>query len=300
MTHTLTIVPHTHWDREWYQPFQEYRIRLVQLTDRLLDLLAQDPEYLHFTFDGQTIILEDYLEIHPEQEETLRRYVREGRLLIGPWHILPDEFLVGPEATIRNLMLGDRISRRFGFKMDVGYIPDPFGHISQLPQIMRGFGLDAVVFWRGVGEAHNEFRWAAPDGSEVLVIHLRDGYGNAAHLPDEEEGGAKAVTTLYDTNKIYTGPYKNNAPDLIAGFYPGWRHSWESVMGQVTEKVFIDNEKAWSADHCIDPRFVPGVFFSSRKVEDDAFSITDLAPTALSLFGIKPPEYMDGKTIKFK
>ena len=105
MTQTLTIVPHTHWDREWYQPFQEYRIRLVQLTDRLLDLLAQDPEYLCFTFDGQTIVLEDYLEIHPEREETLRRYVQEGRLLIGPWQILPDEFLVGPESTIRNLML---------------------------------------------------------------------------------------------------------------------------------------------------------------------------------------------------
>jgi len=196
VTHTLTIVPHTHWDREWYQPFQEYRIRLVQLTDRLLDLLAQDPEYLYFTFDGQTIVVEDYLEIHPEREETLRRYVQEGRLLIGPWYILPDEFLVGPEATIRNLMLGDRISRRFGAKMDVGYIPDPFGHISQLPQILRGFDLDVAVFWRGVGEASNEFRWAAPDGSEVLVIHLRDSYGNASHLPDEEEAFATRLQEI--------------------------------------------------------------------------------------------------------
>lgn len=133
----------------------------------------------------------------------------------------------------------------------------------------------------------------AEELKKELIAKLTD-------LPDEEEGGKKAVTTLYDADKIYTGPYKNNAPDLIAGFYPGWRHSWESVMGQVTEKIFIDNEKAWSADHCIDPRFVPGVFFSSRKVEGEEFSITDLAPTALSLFGIKPPEYMDGKTIKFK
>lgn len=196
MTHTLTIVPHTHWDREWYQPFQEYRIRLVQLTDRLLDLLARDPDYLYFTFDGQTIVLEDYLEIRPEREEMLRRYVQEGRLLIGPWHILPDEFLVGPEATIRNLMLGDRVARQFGAKMDVGYIPDPFGHIGQLPQILRGFGLEVAVFWRGVGEAPNEFRWAAPDGSEVLVIHLRDSYGNASHLPDEEEAFAAQLQEI--------------------------------------------------------------------------------------------------------
>jgi len=211
MTQTLTIVPHTHWDREWYQPFQEYRIRLVQLTDRLLDLLARDPEYLYFTFDGQTIVLEDYLEIRPEREETLRRYVQEGRLLIGPWHILPDEYLVGPEATIRNLMLGDRISRRFGAKMDVGYIPDPFGHISQLPQILQGFGLSVAVFWRGVGEAPNEFIWAAPDGSEVLVIHLRDSYGNASHLPDEEEAFAARLQEIVAS----LAPYAMT-PNLLA------------------------------------------------------------------------------------
>lgn len=188
MAHTLTIVSHTHWDREWYQPFQEYRIRLVQLTDRLLKLLDQDPGYRCFTFDGQTSMLEDYLEVRPECEGALRRYVQEGRLLIGPWHILPDEFLVGPEATIRNLMLGDKVALRFGPKMHVGYIPDSFGHISQLPQILRGFGLDVAVIWRGVGKAPNEFRWAAPDGTKVLVIHLRDSYGNAAHLPDDKEG----------------------------------------------------------------------------------------------------------------
>lgn len=187
MPHTLTLVSHTHWDREWYQPFQEYRIRLVQLLDRLLDLLARDPDYRHFTLDGQTIVLQDYLEIRPEQKETLRRHVQEGRLLVGPWHVLPDEFLVSPEATIRNLMLGDRVAQRFGARMPVGYVPDPFGHIGQLPQILRGFGLDVAVLWRGVGQAPNEFLWAAPDGSTVLVIHLRDGYGNAAHLPDDED-----------------------------------------------------------------------------------------------------------------
>jgi len=188
MTHTLTIVSHTHWDREWYQPFQEYRIRLVQLTDRLLDLLAHDPNYRYFTFDGQAIMLEDYLEIRPERANLLRNYVQEGRLLIGPWYILPDEFLVSPEATIRNLMLGDKTIRRFGPKMQVGYSPDTFGHISQLPQILCGFDLDVAVLWRGAGEAPNEFRWAAPDGSQVLVVHLRDGYGNAAYLPKNDEG----------------------------------------------------------------------------------------------------------------
>ena len=198
MMHTLTIVSHTHWDREWYQPYQEYRIRLVQLVDRLLDLLEQDPEYRYFSLDGQTIILEDYLEVRPEREQELREHIREGRLLIGPWYILPDEFLVSPEATIRNLILGDRTARAFGAKMTVGYVPDCFGHISQLPQILRGFGLDTAALWRGVGEAPNEFLWAGPDGSQVLTVHLRDGYGNAAHLPKDEDAFADHLSRIVD------------------------------------------------------------------------------------------------------
>jgi len=138
MAHTLFIVSHTHWDREWYLPFQEFRIRLVKLIDKLLDILAKDAGYRHFTLDGQTIILEDYLAIRPERRKELERYVREGRLLIGPWYVLADEFLVSPEALIRNLMLGHRLAEEFGAVMKVGYIPDSFGHISQLPQILQG------------------------------------------------------------------------------------------------------------------------------------------------------------------
>jgi mannosylglycerate hydrolase len=199
MPKTLTIVSHTHWDREWYQPFQEYRIRLVRLMDRLLDVLTADPNYRHFTLDGQTIILEDYLEVRPEREAEIRRLVQEGRLLIGPWYILPDEFLVGPEATVRNLMLGDRMARRFGPKMIIGYVPDPFGHISQLPQILGGFGMDVACFWRGTGDAPTEFRWAAPDGTEVLVLHLRDSYANAAYLPADEDGFVAAIQRIVDS-----------------------------------------------------------------------------------------------------
>ena len=199
MPKTLTIISHTHWDREWYQPFQEYRIRLVRLMDKLLDILSTDPDYRYFMLDGQTIVLEDYLEVCPEREAEIRRLVQEGRLLIGPWYILPDEFLVGPEATVRNLMLGDRVARRFGSKMPIGYVPDPFGHISQLPQILRGFGMDVACFWRGVDDAPTEFRWAAPDGTEVLVLHLRDSYANAAYLPADEDGFVAAIQRIVDS-----------------------------------------------------------------------------------------------------
>jgi alpha-mannosidase/mannosylglycerate hydrolase len=143
------VVSHTHWDREWYRPFENFRFRLVRLVDRLVEILDADPEYRYFMLDGQTIVIEDYLEVRPAAEEALRRHVQSGRLQIGPWYILPDEFLVSGEATIRNMLIGQRVARRFGAAMQIGYIPDTFGHIPQMPQILRGFGLDTAVFWRG-------------------------------------------------------------------------------------------------------------------------------------------------------
>ncbi|HYD47243.1 MAG TPA: hypothetical protein VEB21_02785, partial [Terriglobales bacterium] len=110
----LFVVPHTHWDREWYQTFQDFRCRLVRLTDRLLDLLERDPSFSHFHFDGQTIVLEDYLEVRPENRPRLRRLIATGRIAVGPWYVLPDEFLVSGESLIRNLQIGHRIAAQFG------------------------------------------------------------------------------------------------------------------------------------------------------------------------------------------
>src|SRR5262249_26305490 len=135
----LVVVPHTHWDREWYQPFQEFRIRLVRLVERLLTLVAADPAFSHFHFDGQTIGLEAYLEIRPERRALLRQCVRADRLAIGPWCVLPDEFLVSGESLIRNLQVGHRLAAAFGGVTSIGYLPDEFGHCAQMPQILAGF-----------------------------------------------------------------------------------------------------------------------------------------------------------------
>ena len=199
---TLHVVSHTHWDREWYRTFQQFRFRLVGLVDRLLDLLEEDPRYRFFTLDGQTVVVDDYLAIRPEQETRVRRLAQEGRLLVGPWYILPDEFLEGPEAMVRNLLSGGRGCRRLTGEPQpmerIGYIPDPFGHISQLPQIAAGFGMEALCFWRGVGEAPTEFRWAAPDGSELLVLHLRESYSNGAWLDADEAGFVRDLAAARD------------------------------------------------------------------------------------------------------
>ena len=191
------IVPHTHWDREWYQTFQQFRIRLIDLMDNLIDILENDKTFSDFTLDGQTIVLEDYLEIHPERREVLKKYITEGRIHVGPWYILPDEFLVSAESIIRNLLLGHKIASEFGRAMKVGYIPDPFGHITQMPQILKGFGIDNIIFWRGIEydqSQGNEFIWQGPDGTELFAVHLpKVGYCNAMSLPEDINQAYKLI-----------------------------------------------------------------------------------------------------------
>ncbi len=181
------VVSHTHWDREWYQPFEAFRARLVRMMDSLIELFERDPEFKHFVMDGQTVPLDDYLEIRPDRRETIEKLIRDGRLLVGPNYMLPDEFLIGGEAWVRNLQFGIRSARKYGGVMNIGYSPDAFGHIAHLPAILRGFGIDAVVIWRGVGRevSVSEFRWASPDGSEVLAVHFPYGYGYMAEVPDD-------------------------------------------------------------------------------------------------------------------
>jgi hypothetical protein len=185
----IIVVSHSHWDREWYLPFQGFRIRLVGMLDRLLDIFASDPGYKHFMTDGQVILLEDYIEARPERRPEIERLVKSGRLLAGPWYVPPDEFLAGGEALIRNLQWGIRIAQGFGGVMMVGYSPDAFGHIAHLPAILRGFGIEDAVIWRGTDEGlqKTEFWWESPDGSAVLTHHLAMGYGLAPELPSQPD-----------------------------------------------------------------------------------------------------------------
>ena len=119
---TVAVVPHTHWDREWYEPFQTFRLRLVDTLDALLDLLEADPSYSRFLLDGQVAVVDDYLEVRPEHVGRLRRLVAAGRLAIGPWYILMDEFLVSGETLVRDLQLGIERGAAYGGTADVGYL----------------------------------------------------------------------------------------------------------------------------------------------------------------------------------
>ena len=144
----ITLVPHTHWDREWYQPFDEFLQRLVDMMDALLAAASED--FAHFHLDGQTAMIDDYLAVRPEREGDLRRLAAEGRLSLGPWVTQMDEFLASGESHVRNLERGLARARELGPALEVGYLPDQFGHIGQMPQILRMLGVEygGRLAWR--------------------------------------------------------------------------------------------------------------------------------------------------------
>jgi 2-O-(6-phospho-alpha-D-mannosyl)-D-glycerate hydrolase len=206
---TVHVVPHTHWDREWYASFQSFRLRLVDLLDDLLPRMESDPSYGRFLLDGQLAVVDDYLAVRPDAEDRLRRLVGSGRIAVGPWYTLPDEFLVSGETLIRNLQLGLHTADRFGGAMTVGYRPDMFGHVAQMPQILRHFGFEHAVVWRGVPAAvdRSGFWWRAPDGSTVRAEYLPQGYGNGSALPDDAKQLVAQVGAFADLwEGLVTGP----------------------------------------------------------------------------------------------
>ncbi len=180
------IISHTHWDREWYLPFEVFRLELVKLIDNLLEILEQDSSFI-FHLDGQTIILQDYLEIKPHKKEQIKKFVKSGNLLIGPWYVLSDQFLTSGESTIRNFLYGIRDAKNFGGVMYIGYCPDQFGQISQLPQILNGFNIKSAIIGRGIQDSIAEHNWFGLNGDSVLAIALTHWYNNAQRLPDKEK-----------------------------------------------------------------------------------------------------------------
>ncbi|HNX15359.1 MAG TPA: glycoside hydrolase family 38 C-terminal domain-containing protein [Oscillospiraceae bacterium] len=168
------VISHTHWDREWYETFQGYRFRLVRMFDELLEVLEQNPDYKVFHTDGQTIVLEDYLEIRPENRDRMQKLIDAGKLIIGPWYVMPDEFLISGESLVRNLQKGNDICKEYNAEpMKTGYVIDIFGHNAQFPQLLKGFGFESAVVYRGIGDFPKDaFTWIGADGSEITAFKL--------------------------------------------------------------------------------------------------------------------------------
>ena len=197
MARQVHIVPHFHWDREWYFTAEESKILLVNDMEEILERLETDDNYPCFILDGQTCVLEDYFEVAPENRERTEKMIREGKLRIGPWYTQTDEMVVGGESIVRNLLYGLRDSRKLGTPMMIGYLPDSFGQSARMPQILRGFNIERSMFWRGTSERmgtdKTEFYWEDEEGSKVLVHLLPLGYAIGKYLPDEKEALKKRM-----------------------------------------------------------------------------------------------------------
>lgn len=189
---------HTHWDREWYQPFEEFRLRFIEVFDKIINELNQN-KIQQFYLDGQTVALEDYLEIFPEKKEQIINLIKNKRIIVGPWYALADEFLVSGESLIRNLLIGTNQAKDFGCDDFIGYLPDAFGHCEAMPLIFKSFGIETALLWRGAGEKQTTFNWESKDGSGIRTIHLPQGYFQDIFTQDwTYSQKAKALTKILD------------------------------------------------------------------------------------------------------
>ena len=177
----ILLVSHFHWDREWYRTFDEFRGRLVDAVDAVLDLVAADPEF-RFVLDGQAIVLEDYLAIRPQRREELAAAIGSDRIAAGPWYVQPDSLLPSGEAHVRNLLAGRAVVREFGPVSRVAYVPDSFGHPAQFPQIFAGYSASTPSLWAYCTDATDKALVGGDGGAklaagqcqnESYIIHLQ-------------------------------------------------------------------------------------------------------------------------------
>ena len=206
MKKKVYIISHSHWDREWYMPYEQHHMRLITLIDDLLEQFETNPDFNSFHLDGQTISLDDYLEVRPGKRDALQKAITEGKLKIGPFYILQDDFLTSSESNTRNMLVGLEESKKWGAPVKLGYFPDTFGNMGQAPQMMLEGGLDVTAYGRGVKPTgfnnvvindekytsqYSEMWWEGSDKSKVLGILFANWYSNGNEIPAEKEAAIK-------------------------------------------------------------------------------------------------------------
>jgi len=233
--HVFHLIPHTHWDREWYLPRAAFGARLVGMLDDLLARLDADPGFSSFLLDGQTALVSDYLAARPDRTPRVEQMVRAGRLAVGPWYVLPDEQIPSGESLVRNLLLGRAEAERLGGRTDALYSPDAFGHPAMLPDLAREFALPAGVLWRGLGaeatQGRDLVRWRGA-GGEILVYHLPpEGYEVGSALFVDDSALAEAWRALRDSLVARAaGPH-------VAVFLGADHHWAHPAVGRLRERL---------------------------------------------------------------
>lgn len=188
MNRKIKIIMHTHWDREWYFTKDETKVLLRNHMFQVIEYLEKNSD-ITYILDGQSIILDDFIEFAPKWKDRLEKVIKNGNLKVGPWYTQTDLLLVHGESIIRNLYYGMKKAMEYGEAMKIGYAPDTFGHSSQMPQIYKEFGIESTFFWRGFSElkaAKSDFLWKGIDGSLIFGVNLATGYQGAKYLEENE------------------------------------------------------------------------------------------------------------------
>ena len=232
MKRKIHVIPHSHWDREWYFTTSRSKVYLMKDLGDVLNTLENDPEFKYFMVDAQGSLLDDYIKWRPQDKERISKLVNDGRLVIGPWYTQTDQLVISGESIVRNMYYGMKRCESFGKYMNVGYVPDSFGQSGNMPQIYRQFGIEDTLFWRGVSDdmvKQTDYHWRGDDGSVVFTTQIPFGYyigGNIPEEPEENEefwqkeclekaGGRSATRHIYFPNGFDQAPVRTNLPQLV-------------------------------------------------------------------------------------
>ncbi|GAF63303.1 putative glycosyl hydrolase [Bacillus sp. TS-2] len=251
------VIPHTHWDREWYFTSSRSTVYLVKHLSEVLDKLEKDEEFKYYLMDAQTSLIEDYLKYRPEDKERIEKLVSAKRLLTGPWFTQTDQLVISQESVTRNLLYGTKYAKQLGHSMEIGYVPDAFGQGGNMPQIYKNFGIDRFLFWRGVADnrlKQTEFIWEGDDGTQMLAEQIPFGYYHGGNIPEDDKDvlpyveefigklEAKASTkNVYFPNGLDQAPMRVNLPEIIKRF--NQLDSEREYVLQSPEKFFDELEK---------------------------------------------------------
>ncbi|WP_137663158.1 mannosylglycerate hydrolase [Enterococcus hulanensis] len=260
MKKTVHVVPHSHWDREWYFTTSRSKIYLMHDLKKVLEQLEKENPYESFILDGQASLLDDYLKWRPQDKGRIEKLVQQGKLIIGPWYTQTDQLVISGESIVRNMLYGMKICEDFGDYMNVGYVPDSFGQAASMPQIYREFGISDTMFWRGVSDddvAHTEYKWRGEDGSVVNVYQIPSGYYIGGAIPEREADlaeflhqepfkttwGRSSTDQVYFPNGFDQAPVRENLPELVDQMNELYQDEYELQFSTIEKYIAAVKER---------------------------------------------------------
>lgn len=260
MKKTVHVVPHSHWDREWYFTTSRSKIYLMHDLKKVLEQLEKENPYESFILDGQASLLDDYLKWRPQDKARIEKLVQQGKLIIGPWYTQTDQLVISGESIVRNMLYGMKICEAFGDYMNVGYVPDSFGQAASMPQIYREFGISDTMFWRGVSDddvAHTEYKWRGEDGSVVNVYQIPSGYYIGGAIPEREADlaeflhqepfkttwGRSSTDQVYFPNGFDQAPVRENLPELVDQMNELYQDEYELQFSTIEKYIAAVKER---------------------------------------------------------